>query len=643
MCFNFRFGKNEKPKPQDAAFWESVKDALNDRITMLVAIFAVISIIPGMVVDPAIGWCEGVFILVALLVQVLITAWNDRKKDQKFIDLQNLNREESLPVVRGKRGQMQTLSIWKLVTGDIIHLKPGDKVPADCLVMQSANLTVQEPMAPVVEGPPEFQTLDKSTNEDPFLFADSFVQTGVCKALVCCVGEHSSRGILDTKFDTSDKETELTRKLDNIGGSLRFIGLLSSLAILGTSMVVLFIQKGVDENLSGKVFVDKLLDCFIIALIMLIVAIPEGLPMTVAVSLAYSVLQMSDDDNILVRDLTSVETVGQITDLCLGKTGTMTTEEMEVVSFFAQDLLVLNSRKNTFNNCELDAMIQEKIVESIVYNSSAYIEMSENSFYVPVGQGTEVSLIKWLQGAEIPVHEMMQHKFADGVVLATVPFNSQLKRSIIAIKHPNREDTVRIYVKGAPEVVLANCRNYYVGEQDYDQEGRAVRRAQKDPMNADYSKRVLTEMEKMTKLSLRAIAFSYADVSLAEFQKVQQSMRGDINDDDEIARLEGEGQTFLAMVGLKDPVRQSIKGVVEKAAEAGINLYLVSGDNLYTSATMATDVGILTKEQYNKIGDQFHRVAMDAKDFRREVGNVVMHQIEGEEGCEPTIRYSVEN
>ena len=168
MCF--RFGKNEKPKPQDAAFWESVKDALNDRITMLVAIFAVISIIPGMVVDPAIGWCEGVFILVALLVQVLITAWNDRKKDQKFIDLQNLNREESLPVVRGKRGQMQTLSIWKLVTGDIIHLKPGDKVPADCLVMQSANLTVQEPMAPVVEGPSEFQIGRASCRERVCLY-----------------------------------------------------------------------------------------------------------------------------------------------------------------------------------------------------------------------------------------------------------------------------------------------------------------------------------------------------------------------------------------------------------------------------------------------------------------------------------------
>ena len=188
--------------------------------------------------------------------------------------------------------------------------------------------------------------------------------------------------------------------------------------VLGTSLVVLFIQKGVDSGLEGDAFVKKLIDCFIVSLILLIVAIPEGLPMTVAISLAYSVLQMNDDDNLLVRDLNAVETVGQITDLCLGKTGTMTTEEMQVVSFYTQNMHVLNSRKNTFLNCDLDQRIIAKIVGSVGFNSSAYIQMSKNSFYVPVGNGTEVSLIKWLQAAEIPVHEIMQQKYNEDVVLA---------------------------------------------------------------------------------------------------------------------------------------------------------------------------------------------------------------------------------
>ena len=305
--------------------------------------------------------------------------------------------------------------------------------------MSSANLQVQEPTRIENEGEPtrfEWSTLSKDAREAPFLFADSYILSGTCKALVCCVGQDSTRGIHDTVYDTRDQETELTRKLDNIGGSLKFIGLIGMFVILGTSLIVLFIQKGVDSNLEGDAFVKKLIDCIIVSLILLIVAIPEGLPMTVAVSLAYSVLQMSEDDNVLVRDLNSVEQVGQITDLCLGKTGTMTTEDMEVVSFYTQNMHVLNSRKNTFMNCDLDQNIIEKIVESIVFNSSAYIEMSKNSFYIPVGQGTEVSLIKWLQAAEIPVHEIMMQKYQEDVVLAQVPFNSKLKRSIIAVKHP---------------------------------------------------------------------------------------------------------------------------------------------------------------------------------------------------------------
>lgn len=147
----------------------------------------------------------------------------------------------------------------------------------------------------------------KNKSENPFLYADSFVLKGTCKALVACVGEHSSRGVDDTVYNTSEQETELTAKLENIGGTLRFFGLLSAIVILGTSLIVLFIQKGVSDQFSGKEFTKKLVDNIVIALVMLIVSVPEGLGMTVSVSLAYSVLLMKDYDNILVRDLEAVE------------------------------------------------------------------------------------------------------------------------------------------------------------------------------------------------------------------------------------------------------------------------------------------------------------------------------------------------
>ena len=231
---------------------------------------------------------------------------------------------------------MQTLSIWDLVVGDVVSLGPGDKIPADCLVVSSVNLRVKEPSTyENTEGETEFiwREYSKSVDE-PFLFTDSFVLGGTCKVVVACVGVNTQRGIEDTVFDITQDKTELTDKLDIIGGSLKFIGLISSFIILAISMCVLFIQKGVDEDVGGDIFLDKLVANIVIALVMLIVAVPEGLPMTVMLSLAHSVLMMNKYDNILVRDVNSVEQIGLITDLCLGKTGTMTTEQMEVVNFY---------------------------------------------------------------------------------------------------------------------------------------------------------------------------------------------------------------------------------------------------------------------------------------------------------------------
>lgn len=144
--------------------------------------------------------------------------------------------------------------------------------------------------------------------------------------------------------------------------------------------------------------------------------------------------------------------MGQVTELCTGKTGTLTTEEMTVVKFYAQDTEVLNSRKSTLRNCHLQESIVDLIIESIVYNNRAHIEINEDSFYIPVGNGTDVSLLKWLQAAEIPVHDFVKQK--NDIILAEVPFSTDRKRSIVAVRHPLVEDTVRIYIKGAPELVL---------------------------------------------------------------------------------------------------------------------------------------------------------------------------------------------
>jgi magnesium-transporting ATPase (P-type) len=214
--------------------------------------------------------------------------------------------------------------------------------------------------------------------------------------------------------------------------------------------------------------------------------------------------------------------------------------------------------------------------------------MSENSFYVPEGQGTEVSLIKWLQHAEEPVHEYMKDK-STGSVRATVPFSSTLKKSIIAIQLPQHHghDTVRVFVKGAPEVVIPNCAKHYLGAGD---------NPQKDNMSEQDKQHIYNiAQDKMTSLGMRCLAFSYCDMDTREFDAMMQSMHGEIDSPQEIATLEGREQTFLALIALKDPLRTNIKDVIKNANTSRINLILVSGDNLLTSAAVAADVDILTR------------------------------------------------
>ena len=152
FLYSYSFGVNEKPVITNPALWDSIKQAaLDDRIGMLIALFAVLSIFTGMIYNFKTGWIEGVSILASLFILVSISALNDWKMDRTFARLSGLARDETLPTLRGKIGSMQSLNIWDLVVGDVIQLSAGDKVPADCLVVESANLMCDQDNVAVLE------------------------------------------------------------------------------------------------------------------------------------------------------------------------------------------------------------------------------------------------------------------------------------------------------------------------------------------------------------------------------------------------------------------------------------------------------------------------------------------------------------
>lgn len=161
-------------------------------------------------------------------------------------------------------------------------------------------------------------------------------------------------------------------------------------------------------------------------------------------------------DKILVRQLDAPERMGGVDEICCGKTGTITKGDMKVAAFYCEAKEVTNSRKNTLLHCELAPETIQRIKEGILYNCEARVEM-DTTTYVPVGTGTEVGFLRFLQDAEVPVHLLIQRKL--GKIVASSPFSPARKRSAIALAHPDRTDKVAIYVKGAPEVIGNMCQS----------------------------------------------------------------------------------------------------------------------------------------------------------------------------------------
>lgn len=349
---------------------------------------------------PAWGWIEGASIYLAIFLIVSITALNDWMKDKQFVKLQSDVKDEDIAVIRGKYGATQSVNIYDLVAGDVILLETGSRVPADCILIESQDMTVDESFYNKAEGHSAKKSAASeenfNTGSDPFLLSQTLVITGVGKAVVAAVGRNSRRGVEEEKLDTESK-TPLQTKLENLGSTFTKWGIYASIAILIANFINLTFTLIFNEAIRNDApkIIKSIVDYLTLSIAIIIVAVPEGLPLAISLSLAYSVRKMKDDQ-ILVKNLYSPEVMGTVEEICTGKTATLTKNEMQVRQFYTQGKLVHNARKNTLLNCELEQNTLELVKESILFNTETRIEMADNALYIPVGNGTEVGLVTFL-------------------------------------------------------------------------------------------------------------------------------------------------------------------------------------------------------------------------------------------------------
>ena len=282
------------------------------------------------------GWVQGFSIYVGIFLIVAFTSINDWIKDKNFVKLASKVKKDRIGVVRGKHGVTQTLSIYQLVVGDIVLLEPGCMVPADCVLIEGEDVYVDETRYSVDRVRVK-KTITHEDNvsqfPDPFLISSTFVESGSGKALVCAVGANSRRGAVDDKLDTTSS-TPLQQKLQTLSALCTKFGIIAALAIFAASIINFSIRLIVDEKSRElDAILNDLCLYFTQFVTVIIVAVPEGLPLTITLSLAYSVLRM-EKDGILIKDLTSPEVMGRVDQILIGKTGTLTTGDFKVAKFF---------------------------------------------------------------------------------------------------------------------------------------------------------------------------------------------------------------------------------------------------------------------------------------------------------------------
>mmetsp|Transcript_33196 Transcript_33196/g.41064 ORF Transcript_33196/g.41064 Transcript_33196/m.41064 type:complete len:362 (-) Transcript_33196:1345-2430(-) len=351
------------------------------------------------------------------------------------------------------------------------------------------------------------------------------------------------------------------------------------------------------RSLTDNQNIADVLNAFILGITIVVVAIPEGLPLAVTIGLAFSVGKMQEENN-LVRSMKSSETMGNANEICTDKTGTLTMNQMQVMEAYFEDEVMQGSSSPTLQHCNSFELISE----SIIYNSTAFIEGGENgSVKETSGNVTEVGMIKYLAQSKINVERMIEQRAKNQIVFK-LPFNSKRKRSTMVIKHPSQAGMVRVFVKGAPEIIIEKCTKY-IGQR-----GETV------TMTADKRDRIIYEdvVKKFAKKCYRTLLMAYADYDEARWENLKASNNNFATlDDREAAEV---GLTMIGIVGLQDPLRPGIAEAVRTCHLAGINVRMVTGDNLETATAIARKACILSEADMHD--DEENYVCMTGQQFR---------------------------
>ncbi|KAJ6782727.1 hypothetical protein PWT90_04997 [Aphanocladium album] len=604
------YKRNVLPAKKATPLWKLMWNAYNDKVLILLTVAAIISLALGLYetlgIDhpdgaPApVDWVEGVAICVAIIIVTVVGSLNDWQKEKAFVKLNARKDDREIKVIRSGKSFM--INVHDILVGDVLHLEPGDLVPVDGIFIEGHDVKCDESSATgesdalkKTAGVEVFRAIESGQskkNLDPFIISGAKVLEGMGTFVCTSVGVNSSFGKIMMSVRTETEATPLQKKLEKLAIAIAKLGSAAA-AVLFVILLIRFLAGLPNDTRDGTTKASAFVDILIVAVTIIVVAVPEGLPLAVTLALAFATTRLLRENN-LVRVLRACETMGNATTICSDKTGTLTTNKMTVVAgtfgstSFAKATDSEKPNEQTVSQwaASLPAATKSMLVQSVAINSTAF-ESEEDGKTVFIGSKTETALLQ-LAKDHLGLQSLRETR-ANEQVVQMMPFDSSKKCMAAVVK---TETGFRLVVKGASEILL-KCCSEIMEPQD--------RRC--EPLAKTRAKAIRAVIDQYASMSLRTIGLVYRDYP--EWPPAEAEV---VDGEVQFASLL-KGLVFVGVIGIQDPVRPGVPDAVKKAQHAGVKVRMVTGDNVITAQAIATECGIYTEGGVVMEGPKFRNLS----------------------------------
>lgn len=553
-----KFGKNKlKEAEKDSLFKKFITSLADPMIIMLLvaagiqAVVAVINSRSGFKISE---FADVLVILAVVIINTIMSLVQDSKAEAAMDALMEMTAATSRVL---RDGEVVTVKSEDITVGDIVVLEAGDAVPADCRIIESYSMKVEE-AALTGESVPVTKLIDTlncaAGNDDialgdrkNMLYSGSTIVYGRGKAVVTNIGMDTEMGkIADALSDTQQEQTPLQKKMGELSHFLTKLVIAICVVVFAVGIIESLVLS--NEPFSWSSLGETALDTFISAIALAVAAIPEGLPAVVTIILSIGVTAMSKRQ-ALIRKLTAVETLGCTQIICSDKTGTLTQNKMTVVDHFGDN--------------------EKLIAEAMALCSDAQIDAAG----VVTGEPTEAALVGYAYSLGMSKNDLVVASPRVG----EAPFDSG--RKMMSTVHSTANGIVQ-YTKGAPDVVVNLCKNALIN-------GEIV------PMSDEIRQNIANDNKRMADKALRVLA-----VALRKYDSTPDSF--------EPSDLEQE-LVFVGLTGMIDPVRPEVKAAIEECRGAGIKPIMITGDHKDTAVAIGRELGIITDPSQAILGAELDK------------------------------------